>query len=103
MSGKDLGSNNYPSFEIHYAFVGNTLTGNLTISSKNSGFGGAGLESSEGVFVLSNSAKVDVTTVNSTALFIQLNSGLYLVLLTPHASGFISNSSKDVYIVNMAG
>lgn len=99
VSGRFIGSQNYTTAQIHSAFVGNINTGNLTIARKDSGGGGAGHISNEGIFTLSNGARADVITTNATALFIQLNSGTYLVLSPSNTSGFISSFSADVFAV----
>lgn len=96
ITGKVFGTQNFSSSDIEAAFVGNTQTGNLTLSHKVDGLASTNGVTNEGLFKLSNGANADVITVNTTALFVKTSSGVWLVLGTSNTGALANAFSSGV-------
>lgn len=94
VSGGFIGNNTYTAGEVRAAFVGNIVNGNLTLRSRNGGISLGNIK--EGLFTLSNGATAHVVSVNQTDLYVELNTGLYLVLGTTNTGALASDFAANV-------
>ncbi len=96
IKGNAFGSQNYTSSDIETAFVGNTVTGNITLARRDNGLASGYID--EGRFTLSNGATAYVITANAThaALFVKTTSSVWLVLGTNNTNSLVSVFSSDV-------
>jgi hypothetical protein len=89
------GSLNVTSNEIKSAYVGNIITGNLTISVRTGGTSIGNLNA--GNFLLSNNAKAYLASENSTDIIIKLKSGNYLIIGNNDTNALAAIVSRYVY------
>ena len=100
VSGSSIGggSINITSSEIESAYIGNIVTGNVTLSVRTDGTSIGNLNA--GRFLLSNNAKAYVVSDNNTDVIIKLNSGSYLILGNNNTALLASIISKSVYNIS---
>lgn len=89
------GNFNVTSSEIVSAYVGQIGSGNLTLSTRQSGPSAGDLNI--GVFTLGNGETARVISNNPTDLIIQLNSGQYVILGTSNTAALALSFSQNVY------
>lgn len=94
VSGGFIGNTTYASSDVKAAFVGNIYTGNLTLAARDRGTSLGNIK--VGLFTLSNGAAAHVVSVNQTDLFVELNTGLYLVLGTSNTAALAADFAADV-------
>ena len=94
VSGQFIGNNTYGASDVKAAFVGNINAGNLTLTIRDEGTSLGNIN--EGLYTLSNGASAHVVSVNQTDLFVELNSGLYLVLGTSNTAELANDFSAQV-------
>lgn len=94
VSGRFIGNSTYGASDVRAAFVGNIVTGNLTLARRDTGTKLGNIN--EGIYTLSNGASAHVVSVNQTDLFVELDSGLYLVLGTPNTNALASDFAAAV-------
>lgn len=85
---------NFTSSQISNAFVGQTGSGNFTLSRQ---YGTVYGDINIGVFTLGNGATAYVLSNNSTDLIIQLNNGQYVILGTSNTNALAASFSENVY------
>jgi hypothetical protein len=93
-----IGSKNYTSSEIMYAYVENINSGNLTLGNR---IEGSGLESySEGIFTLSNGQTAYVIDISAIVLIVHLQNGNALVLGPSNTTALANYFNKNVFPVS---
>lgn len=98
ISGPVIGSKNYSSSNVSYAYVENINSGNLTLSIRNLGTSIGNYN--EGMFTLSNGESADVLANNATVLLVQLSSGGALVLGTSNTTALANAFNSEVHAVS---
>jgi len=98
INGQFIGSKNYTSTQVKYAFTENINSGNLTISNRNEGTSLGSLN--EGLFTLSNGQSAYIIDVNATVLVVQLQNGVALVLGSSNTTALVAAFNEYVYPVS---
>jgi hypothetical protein len=93
------GSINVTSNEIANAYVGNIVTGNLTISVRTGGTSIGNLNA--GKFLLSNNASAYLASENNTDVIIRLKSGEYFII--GNNDTYLLASTVSRYVYNISG
>ncbi len=100
ISGQFIGNQNFTSSNIKYAFVENINTGNITLSTRDSGTSIGNYN--EGLFTTNNGVSAHVVTNNQTVLVVITNSDIYLIIGSNNTGAMAHYFSKEVYPVNFS-
>jgi hypothetical protein len=96
-----IGNENITSSDISSAYIGNIISGNITLSLRTGGTSIGNLNA--GKFLLSNNANAYLASENSTDIIIKLKNGNYLILGNNNTSALAAIVSKYVYNVSKSG